>query len=42
MSLFPQQLIDDLRLQANLVQVVQDYVPLKRVGSKPGGSGNWY
>ena len=28
--LFPQQFIDDLRLQANIVQVVQDYVPLKR------------
>ena len=28
----PQQFIDDLRLQANIVQVVQDYVPLKRAG----------
>ena len=33
MPLFPQQLIDDLRLQANIVQVIQDYVPLKRVGA---------
>jgi DNA primase len=33
MGLFPQPFIDDLRLQANLVQVVQDYVPLKRVGT---------
>ena len=31
--LFPQQFIDDLRLQANIVQVVQDYVPLKRAGT---------
>ena len=33
MPLFPQQFIDDLRLQANIVQVVQDYVPLKRAGA---------
>src|SRR5688572_30057568 len=33
MSLFPQQFIDDLRLQANLVQVVQEHVPLKRAGT---------
>jgi DNA primase len=33
MSLFPQSFIDDLRLQANIVQVVQEYVPLKRVGA---------
>src|SRR5919197_2273821 len=33
MSLFPQRFIDDLRLQANIVQVVQDYVPLKRSGA---------
>jgi DNA primase len=32
MALFPQTFIDDLRLQANIVQVVQDYVSLKRVG----------
>jgi DNA primase len=32
MGLFPQQFIDDLRLQANIVQVVQEYVPLKRAG----------
>ena len=30
---FPQQFIDDLRLQANIVQVVQEYVPLKRAGT---------
>src|SRR5437763_12441484 len=33
MPLFPQQFIDDLRLTANIVQVVQDYVPLKRAGT---------
>jgi DNA primase len=33
MSLFPQRFIDDLRLQANIVQVVQEYVPLKKAGS---------
>jgi DNA primase len=32
MTLFPQRFIDDLRLQANIAQVVQDYVPLKRAG----------
>jgi len=32
-ALFPQQFIDDLRLQANIVQVVQEYVPLKRAGN---------
>jgi len=37
MALFPQSFIDDLRLQANLVQVVQDYVSLKRVGGKYKG-----
>ena len=31
--LFPQQFIDDLRLQANIVQVVQDYVPLRKAGT---------
>ena len=33
MGLFLQQFIDDLRLQANIVQVVQEYVPLKRAGT---------
>jgi DNA primase len=33
MALYPQQFIDDLKLQANIVQVVQDYVPLKRAGT---------
>ena len=32
MALFPQQFIEDLRLQANIVQVVQEYVPLKKAG----------
>jgi DNA primase len=30
---FPQHFLDDLRLQANIVQVVQEYVPLKRAGT---------
>ncbi len=33
MALFPQPFIDDLRLQADIVQVVQEYVPLKRSGA---------
>src|SRR6516225_12402775 len=32
MGLFPQPFIEDLRLQANIVQVIQEYVSLKRVG----------
>lgn len=36
-SLYPQPFIDDLRLQANLVQVVQEYVSLKRVGTRYKG-----
>jgi len=36
-SLFPQRFIDDLRLQANIVQVIQDYVPLRRAGTKYKG-----
>src|SRR6266545_2776083 len=32
MALFPQSFIDDLRLQANILSVVQEYVPLKRAG----------
>ncbi len=35
--LFPQQFLDDLRLQANIVQVIQDYVTLRRVGGKYKG-----
>jgi DNA primase len=37
MSLFSQRFIDDLRLQANIVQVVQEYVPLRRAGTKYKG-----
>ena len=37
MGLFPQQFIDDLRLQANIVQVIQEYVPLKHVGNTHKG-----
>ena len=33
MALFPQSFIDDLRLQADIVQVVQDYVPLRKSGA---------
>jgi DNA primase len=33
MGLFPQSFIDDLKAQADIVQVVQDYVPLKKAGS---------
>jgi DNA primase len=33
MALFPQQFIDDIRLQANIVQVIQEYAPLKRAGA---------
>jgi len=38
MGLFPQQFIDDLRMQANILQVVQEYVPLKRAGTSYKGS----
>jgi DNA primase len=34
MGLFPQRFIDDLRLQADIVRVVQEYVPLKKAGGK--------
>jgi len=33
LALFPQQFIEDLRLQANIATVIQDYVPLKRAGT---------
>lgn len=33
MALFPQQFLDDLKMQANILQVVQEYVPLKRAGT---------
>ncbi len=32
MGLFPQTFIDDLRLQVNILQVVQEYVPLRKMG----------
>src|SRR4051794_8663349 len=38
MGLFPQQFIDDLRLRANILLVVQDYVPLKRAGTSYKGN----
>src|SRR5207249_9142898 len=37
MALFPQQFIDDLRLQASIAQVVQEYVSLKKAGTKLKG-----
>ena len=37
MGLFSQSFIDDLKAQADIVQVVQDYVPLKRAGSSHKG-----
>jgi DNA primase len=33
MALFPQQFIDDLKHHADIVTVVQDYVPLKKTGA---------
>ena len=33
MALFPQSFIDDVRLQADIVQVVQDYVSLRKSGA---------
>src|SRR5256885_10101982 len=38
MGLFPQSFIDDLRLQANILTVVQEYVPLKRAGTSYKGN----
>ena len=32
MALFPQSFIDDLRMQASILQVIEEYVPLKRAG----------
>jgi DNA primase len=37
MALFAQQFIDDLRLQANIVRVIEEYVPLKRAGTRYKG-----
>jgi DNA primase len=38
LGLFPPQFIDDLRMQANILQVVQEYVPLKRAGTSYKGN----
>lgn len=35
--MFPQRFIDDLRLQANILQVVQEHVPLRRAGATHKG-----
>ena len=37
MGLFPQSFIDDLKAQADIVQVVQDHVPLKKAGNSYKG-----
>ncbi len=37
MGLFPQQFIDDLKMQAAILQVVQEYVPLKPAGTSYKG-----
>ena len=38
MGLFPQQFIDDLRMQASILTVVQEYVPLRRAGTSYKGN----
>jgi DNA primase len=37
MGLLPQQFIEDLRQQASIVRVIEDYVPLKRAGNSHKG-----
>ena len=37
MARFPQGFVDDLKSQADIVQVVQDYVPLKKAGTSYKG-----
>ena len=37
MSRFPQGFVDDLKVQANIVQVVQDHVPLRKAGASYKG-----
>ena len=37
MGLFPQSFIDELRLQADIVQVIQEYVSLKKAGTSYKG-----
>ena len=37
MGLFPQSFIDDLKSQADIVQIVQDYVPLRKAGASHRG-----
>jgi len=38
MGLFPQQFLEDLKLQANILTVIQEYVPLKRAGTSYKGN----
>ncbi len=37
MAVFPQSFIDDLKTQVDIVQIVQDYVPLKKAGTNYKG-----
>ena len=39
MGLFPQQFLEDLKMQANILTVIQEYVPLKRAGASYEGVG---
>ncbi len=38
MGLFPQTFLDDLKLQANILTVIQEYVPLKKAGTSYKGN----
>src|SRR5882672_7376775 len=38
MGLFPQQFLDDLKMQASILTVVQEYVPLKKAGTSYKGN----
>ena len=38
MGLFPPQFLEDLKMQANILTVIQEYVPLKRAGTSYKGN----
>ena len=38
MGLFPHQFLEDLKMQANILTVIQEYVPLKRAGTSYKGN----
>src|ERR1700712_3038215 len=38
MGLFPQQFLDDLKMRADILTVVQEYVPLKKAGTSYKGN----